>query len=337
MEFGEAIKSLFSLLSSLDQPYLGVSPTSNIEDSTPVEVEDELGECESLTTFSFLDSSSRMMNVKGANIYFASLYADLINEKLMIPIKIEVPFMAIKASDEVRKLIEGDPTLSKIIALNNVNGEPYSPDYKDDNILDELRISLENYAIEKSAYVTIVDGPIIPGPYIQMVGEPYKSAFIKLANQRKKDNLIGIVKRLNYSRKLRRSGLVNDSKLSNATDDVIVEYLGRGKDFYTTPILKEEVDIGGKKYIRYMVYVKVREGVFRVESLDKDLLCKGVYTARKYSSYRGIPEFIEVADKMAKRLSASAFILAFNIARVTTGVNYEDWENLRIAELDSGE
>ncbi|MQL56594.1 DNA double-strand break repair nuclease NurA [Acidianus ambivalens] len=337
MEFGEAIKSLFSLLTSLDQPYLGVTPALSIEDSTPVEVEDELGECESLTTFSFLDSSSRMISVKGANIYFASLYANLVTEHLMIPLKVEVPFMAIKASEEVRKLIEGDQTLSKIVAVNNVNGEPYSPDYKDDNILDELRISLENYAISKSNFVTIVDGPIIPGPYIQMVGEPYRSAFISLANQRKKDKLIGIVKRLNYSRKLRRSELVKDPRLMNATDDIIVEYLGRGKEFYTTPVLKEEIDIGNSHYTRYMVYVKVREGVFRVESLSKDLLCKGVYTARKYSSYRGIPEFIEVADRISKRLSASAFIFAFNIARVTTGVNYEDWESLRTAELDASE
>lgn len=82
MEFEEAIKSLFRLLTSLDQPYLGVTPASSIEDSTPVEVEDELGECESLTTFSFLDSSSRMINVKGANIYFASLYANLVTEHL---------------------------------------------------------------------------------------------------------------------------------------------------------------------------------------------------------------------------------------------------------------
>lgn len=337
MEFGEAIKSLFSLLSSIDQPYLGVSPTTSFEDSTPVEVEEELGVCDSLEEFSFLDSSSRVINVRGANVYFASLYANLVKDHIMIPLQVDVPFIAIKASDEVRKLIEGDQMLSKIVAINNVNGEPYSPDYKDDNILDELRISLENYAIGKSNYVTIVDGPIIPGPYIQMVGEPYKSAFITLANQRKKDRLIGIVKRLNYSRKLRRSGIIKDPRLINATDDVIIEYLGRGKEFYTTPILKEEIDVGNSHYTRYMVYVKVREGVFRVESLSKDLLCKGVYTARKYSSYRGIPEFIEVADRISKRLSASAFIFAFNIARATTGVNYEDWENLRTAELDAGE
>lgn len=334
MEFREVIKSLFSLLTSLDQPYLGVSPISNIEDWTTVQIVEELGECESLATFSYLDSSSRMMVVKGANVYFASLYANLVTEHLMIPQQVERPFMAIKASEEVRKLIEGDQVLSQLVAINNVNGEPYSEDYKDDNILNELRISLENYAIQKSKYVTVVDGPIIPGPNLQMVGEPYKSAFITLINQRKKDNLIGIVKRLNYSRKLRRSELIKEPKLYNATDDIVVEYLGRGKEFYTTPILEEEVDIGGNKYTRYMVYVKVRDGVFRVESLSKNLLCRGVYTARKYASYRGIPEFIEVADRLSKKLSASAFIFAFTIARITTGVNYEDWEGLRTAELD---
>lgn len=337
MEFGEVIKSLFEKLSLVDEPYLGPSPTKVSEDYTPVEVEEELGDCEGLDTFAFLDSSSRTISVRGANIYIASLYANLIEEHVMIPLQTNVPFIAIKASEKVMELIKGDPTLSRIVAMHNVNGDPYTPEYKDDNILDELRISLENYAINKSNYVTIVDGPAIPGPYLKTLGQPYKSAYETLISQRKMDKLIGIVKRLNQSWKLRRSGLVKDLRLYNATDEVVVEYLGRGKELYITPVLKEEVEVRNSKYTRYMVYVKVREGVFRVESISKDLLCKGVATAVKYSSYRGIPEFIEVADKIAKRLSASAYILAFNVARATTGVNYEDWESFKLAEMDAGE
>ncbi|BDC17531.1 DNA double-strand break repair nuclease NurA [Acidianus sp. HS-5] len=331
MEFAETIKSLFSLLTSFDEPYLGVSPPVNIEDSTPVEVEGELEDCEPLDKFAYLDSSSRMISVRGANIYFASLYANLVEEQIMIPLQTDLPFMAIKASEEVRNII--DNTIHDIVLTKNVNDVPYDENYKDDNILDELRILLENYAIEKSSYVAIVDGPVVPGPYLQMVGEPYRSAFITLARQRKKEKLIGVVKRLNYTRKLRRSGLAIPKNLYNATDDVIVEFLGRGKDVFLTPVLKEE----SEDFTRYMVYVKVRNGVFRVESTERGLLCKGVSTSIKYSSFRGIPEFIEVADRISKKLSASAFIFAFNIAKETTGVNYDDWESLKLANVDTGE
>ncbi|TRM82257.1 nuclease NurA, partial [Sulfolobus sp. D5] len=198
MGIEDALRDLILILSKLskDKKFLGVK-TSNIEESNPVFFEENFTPCDPLSDFGYLDSSSRVISIRGANLYFASLYANDSGSHIMVPLNTSVPFIAIKASEDVTSAIQN----LGFIKVQNPNGEPYSLDYKDDNILDEMRISLENYAINKSrSKVVIVDGPIFPGPYLEMVGEPYKSAFETLALQRNTDKLIGIVKRLNFSR-----------------------------------------------------------------------------------------------------------------------------------------
>lgn len=336
MEIEDAIKNLILILSQLSQnkKFLGVV-TSEVEESNPVFFEEDLTQCDPLPDFAYLDSSSRVISIRGANLYFASLYANDNGRHIMIPVDSSVPFLAIKASQDVINALQG----LSFVVTKNPNGYPYLPDYKDDNILDELRISLENYAINNSrSKVVIVDGPIFPGPYLEMVGEPYKSAFETLALQRSKERLIGIVKRLNFTRKLSRVKDIAQSYpelvKSGATDDVIVMEMGKGKRVYFTPIYSEEVNISGKKFIRYMSYVKFLDSVFRVESMDKDLLCRGVATAIKYASYRGVPTFIEVADKMSRRLSASVYVLSFIYAKSLVGVTYDDWNRFNEANRD---
>jgi hypothetical protein len=51
--------------------------------------------------FGYLDSSSRIINVKGANIYIASLYADDSGRHVLIPLDASFPFLAIKANGTV--------------------------------------------------------------------------------------------------------------------------------------------------------------------------------------------------------------------------------------------
>ncbi|AWR95352.1 DNA double-strand break repair nuclease NurA [Acidianus brierleyi] len=341
MEIEDAILSLMKLLSeiSIDQPYLGTSISVDSSESTPIYYEEEIGKCSPFSDFGYLDSSSRIINVKGANIYIASLYANDSGRHVLIPLDASFPFLAIKANGTVIQKVKS--TMS-VVRTENVNGVAYTPDYKDDNILDELRISLENYAINNSnSDVMIVDGPIFPGPYIQMVGEPYKSAFEKLTLERKTDKIVGIVKRLNFTRKLSREEEISkkypDLVKSGVTDDVLVFEMGKGKDPYVTPIYKEEIEIGGKKFVRFMSYVKVRDSVFRVESKDKELLCRGVETALLNSSIRGIPTFIEVADKISRKLSASTFLLSFVYAKSLIGVNYDDWNRYKEATQDLGD
>jgi hypothetical protein len=322
---------------SRDEPYLGVLPTSNFEDSTPLYYDGELEDCSPLENFAYLDTSSRTISVRGANIHMASLYANEGGKHIMVPTDDTVPFLAMKGSEAVITKVK--EALGNVLATHNVNGVPYNYDYKDDNILDELRISLENMVINKSARPVIVDGPIVPGPYLQMVGEPYKSAFEELASRRNRSNLIGVVKRLNFTRKLSREENIkrNYRSLVGATDDVIVQQMGKGRNKFVTSVFKEEVNLKGATVRRYMVYVKLRDSVFRVESVNRELLCSGVKTSLNSASIRGIPTFIEVADKMSKRLSASVYVLSFIHASSLLGVNYEDWNTYLEASRDLGD
>ncbi len=325
---------------SASEPYLGVTYRGDMGEPTSVFEEGALPQCDPFTKFSYLDSSSRMINVKGANIYFASLYGNDGGRHVMVPTYYSVPFIAMKASETTLTKVKTE--LGRFVLTENVNGERYTEDYKDDNILDELRISLENSFIGSSTNPVIVDGPVIPGPYLPMVGEPYKAAFEKLITQRKKDRLVGVVKRLSFTRKLSREENVRSSmsKLVGATDDVIVYEMakraGNPRVFFT-PIYKESLDISGTNVTRYMVYVKVMDSVFRVESTDKDLLCRGAMTSIRDPSVRGIPNFIEVADRISKRLSASTFIMSFMMAKSLIGVNYEDWNTYNESVRDINE
>ncbi|BBG25795.1 DNA double-strand break repair nuclease NurA [Sulfuracidifex tepidarius] len=341
MGLEDVIEKLMKALAeaSKDEPYLGVMQKVDIVDSTPVYEDGELGECEPLNEFAYLDTSSRVIQVKGANIYMASLYGNDNGIHVMVPSDSLVPFIAVKGSKKALEKVKA--ALGDLLVTENVNGVEYDLEYKDDNILDELRISLENHFIETSKNVVVVDGPVVPGPYLEMVGEPYRSAFEELASRRRREKLVGVVKRLSFTRKLSREEKVGSKfpRLLGSTDDVIVHEMSKSvkSDVFFTPVYKEELNLKGGKVTRYMVYVKVRDSVFRVESTDRELLCRGVFTSARNASIRGIPTFIEVADKMSKRLSASTFVLSFVYAKTMLGVNYEDWNSFVEAKRDLNE
>ncbi|MGC9183563.1 DNA double-strand break repair nuclease NurA [Caldisphaera sp.] len=324
---------------SYKESYLGSDLPSGIVDETSyINYEGEIDRCEPLDEFGYLDSSSRIINVRGANLYLASLYANDNGKHILIPLDASIPFIAIKGSSEVINKVKD----LGFIVTENVNHVQYSVNYKDDNILDELRISLENYAINNAkSKVLIVDGPIFPGPYTKIIGEPYKSAFETLNIKRKTENLIGIVKRLSFTRKLSREENIAKKykKLVDigATDDIIVFEMSKGFDKFISPIYKEEVEILKNKFYRYMVYIKVRNSVFRVESRNKELLCEGVWTSIKNTSIRGIPTFIEAADKISRRLSASTYLISFINAMSLMEVNYDDWNRYIEAMRDLSE
>ncbi len=331
---GRLMKALAE--ASKEEPYLGISQKVDTSDSTPVYEDGDMGECDPLSDFAYLDTSSRVIQVKGANIFMASLYGNDNGTHVMVPSDSLVPFIAVKGSEKALEKVKAE--LGNLLVTRNVNGVEYDSEYKDDNILDELRISLENYFIESSRNAVLVDGPIVPGPYLEMVGEPYRSAFEELASRRHKEKLVGIVKRLSFTRKLSREENVKRKfpKLLGSTDDIIVHQMSRSvkSDVFFSPVYKEELNLKGSSVTRYMVYVKVRDSVFRVESTDRNLLCRGAMASARNASIRGIPTFIEVADKISKRLSASAFVLSFIYARTMLGVNYEDWNSFVEATRD---
>ncbi|BBD73325.1 hypothetical protein HS1genome_1714 [Sulfodiicoccus acidiphilus] len=303
-----------------EKPYLGPGEPGLREVAGPVTLLGELGKCGPLDEFAYLDSSSRTLSVRGARILVASLYANDGGNHFTIP-PARFPFVGLKASREVASAVSSDPTLSELVRLRSPAGELYDQDYKEDNVLDELRISLENYAVTSSNRITFVDGPVVPGPFPSTMGPKYEAAFQQLLKERlpRLPDLVGIVKRLEFSRKLARA-LGSDS-----SDEVLTLDLGRGKAIYVSPVLKEDVKVGEEEVSRYMTYVRVRDSAFRVESSNPDLLCPGVRTALLHSSFRGIPTFIEVADRLSRRLGSASFVQAFLYAHQLVGVSYESW------------
>ncbi|EZQ10592.1 nuclease NurA [Candidatus Acidianus copahuensis] len=330
MESHHVISSLLDIIAKMDKELGYIGPPENFSqenESSEIEI---LGYCEehsTLTNFSYLDSSSRMITIKGVRVYMGSLFMSDPNFTLAIPQVIPTQFLALKASSSVLENISRDNIISSYVKVTSPAGIPYDQNYKDDNISDELRISLENYAISKSSSITIVDGPVIPGPNLTFLSEEYKSAFEKLINDRVNyfPTLIGVVKRLDMSYKLSKVKEFNQiikkfSKIRPPDTKAIEIISQKGEDPFITPILKENWG----SLVRYMVYVKVRNSVFRVESTNLDILCKGVNTTIDRSGVRGIPDFIEIADRISKRLSASIFILSF-ILGSKIGVSYDDW------------
>lgn len=327
MESYSLISLLIDYLSKI-KPSLYLPPpsiTQSEEIGSSIQVVDRLDKCEPLDSFAYLDSSSRFLSYLGFRMYMSSVYINDKGEHISIPGLTETSqFIAIKSNVEALKMIESNKELSNIVSVKNILGLYYDEDYKDDNILDEMRISLENYGIKNAKSDTIfVDGPAIPGPYLPIVGEPYRQVFEILIKDRSPyfNRIVGVVKRLDISYKLSRIESIKKALGGKRLpDNHVMTLMFPDNEIHITDILSE--DWAG--YKRYMVYVKYRDYVYRVESTNKDLLCKGVATAIARAGVRGIPDFIEIADRMARKLSASTYIIGYLFGKEKLGVTYDE-------------
>ncbi len=258
----------------------------------------------------------------------------------MIPGSLDSPFMAIKAGRRALEVLR--KSIGGLVFLENPSGELYGPDYKDDNIFDELRLRLENRVLGSMASDAIlIDGPIYPVQlaHAETFSERYYRAFEALFRERSDliRRLVGVVKRLEYTYKLYRVDEVRKlfegvvGSVGHVPDPVVVSRLAGGRKLYSIGILREVFGDVGHRYMIYF-YVKSPSGprVFRVESIDKAMLTEVAGYLLKSLSDSGLPRDIEIADRISKRLSASAYIALYTLGSRILGVGYDEISKLSL-------
>ncbi len=216
-------------------------------------------------TVGYIDSSSRTIGFNPSRIIVSGLVASVSGVLRLSPNPTggwTTRFLGVKSIRQVLERIEEESL--DFIAVKSPVGEYYDVDYKDDNIGDELRLELENHALEQlvrkgQVEVIVVDGPVYHTPQILFRGDwknnKYARAFHKLLEYRvrvlKESSIpvIGFVKRVEYSRKLARCSEVREvfrerlgrEPSPNTTDPLIVEYLA---EELVRPQLMQPVVIG---------------------------------------------------------------------------------------------
>ena len=221
-------------------------------------------------SIAYLDSSSRSIGFNIARLVITALAIYINGTIRSIPSPANMPedtppFIAVKSSENLLRKIESH----KYIAVKNVVGTYYDLDYKDDNIADELRMSLENYGLRLLSHeeidVVVIDGPIYQTPQIMLraPNNTYGRTFLKLVTERVNvvegidKPVIGFVKRVEYSRKLARCDEIREiikRRLrrevgTDVADPLIVEYIL--EDIVRPPLMK--LVIIGPLTLRYEV------------------------------------------------------------------------------------
>ncbi|MEM0374158.1 MAG: DNA double-strand break repair nuclease NurA [Sulfolobaceae archaeon] len=286
-----------------------------------------------------LDSSSRYLRDPSINMVLVGLgvYSNF-KGVIVGPYDFDINFMAIGTFEELLKEINPE----KGIRVKNYVNEYFTDDYKIDDIADELRLEAENRGLESvrdSHELIIIDGPLYPTPLelndieLQSIGRKrHQDAYIQLAKDRislLKDNVLGVVKRLETSKKLYKEEKIrnivrprypiNDAEVLNQIKVKVGVKNGligpfklefRSKFFNAPP--------------RYAYYLILTNSIgissyFRIESLSLDRLEVSIPYLTSRVSDKLIPTYIEIADSLSKRVSASLFITAYQVlSRILT-------------------
>lgn len=310
-----------------------------------------------------LDSSSRYLRDHSVNTCLVglSIYS---NKKGFMdgPYTINTPYMGISSYEDILKAINVNDNYIRtknVIGYYYMN-EPRN-EYKIDDIADEIRTEAENIGLKEvidDHDIVIVDGPIYPTPLelteeLEVITEArrkHKIAYAKLVNDRIKalnDKVIGVVKRLENSKKL-----VNEKKITellgienrNIKDNTVLELIdekvcrksnypyiciiGPFKIEYAIQVEEEN----GSKVIekvppKYAYYVIMRRPYFppsflRIESISDKMNLSPVLS--RITENNLLPTYIEIVDKRSKRISASLFIYAYEIASNNLNIIHDD-------------
>ncbi|WP_338602543.1 DNA double-strand break repair nuclease NurA [Sulfolobus tengchongensis] len=298
-----------------------------------------------------IDSSSRYLRDFSVNFCLVglSIYS---NKKGFIdgPYSLDIPYMGISS---YRKLLESLKLSDNNIRHKNILDYYYvnEPEnqYKIDDIADELRTEAENVGLKNVIQdhdVVIIDGPIYPTP-LELTEEfeletearrKHKIAYAKLVKERImtiNGKVIGVVKRLENSKKLWRENEISEKlggKLNGLKDVTILELIdekfcrknyqyiciiGPFKIEYALEV-KDENDNKILDHVppKYAYYVILRRPYFpltflRIESLERNFDFSSILSRITENL---LPTYIEIVDKRSKRVSASLFIYAYEIA-----------------------
>ena len=301
---------------------------------------------------SCVDSSSRSVGFRGLRLFVGAAVLTTPAGLSSVPgPAVDAPFVAAKSYSPVLVELESAAESAGLpVAVRSPAGYLYAEEegYKDDNINDELRLSLEQRALEEAvssgADYVLVDGPVVPTPPVLLSpsGESkYREAFEELIlSARGRARLVsssptpvlGLVKRCNASRKLARcrevaallESLGYGASLS-APDSVVVDAIARA--FYRervsparAPIVMGplEADYGGRLPAKVMWYVwapsPAGPAVFRLEALREhaDRLSGDVELAASLTIAEswpsGLPAKLMAVDRLARRLSRALYL-----------------------------
>jgi hypothetical protein len=257
--------------------------------------------------FSYLDSSTRFFRLQGLDVAVITLHMGG-GRTVQVPIH-GGKFIYLRSRLEVLKGLE---PLS-FVQVKDRLGKYYTQEYKADNIGDEGRVTLENSALQQCRDVTLLDGPLLVAA---VFGGHYGQVMDALNQERltviKGREVVGVVKRLEYSHWLYRA--LRDKFTGKVNDVTVLDLLHTqyGGEVFGPFLLRHRVD-------RYAYYFRVETvkgpSYFRVESLDRELLERVAPELRRRLTANGIPYEIELADRISKRLSASAYLILFQHLR----------------------
>ncbi|MUM64829.1 hypothetical protein D1867_06135 [Acidianus infernus] len=319
-----------------------------------------------------LDSSTRYLRDISVNLVILgmSIYS---NRKGFIdfPITKEIPYIGVNT---YRKILDKISTGMNFIKMKNEINYPFDENYKLDDVADEMRTEAENIGLSEVIIdhdLVILDGPIYPTP-LELTEELdlsstsrlcHQLAYASLVNKRislLRDNVIGVVKRLENSGKLWKDEKIMDEfkkrgkNIKGLKDPTILELIDyefcrkSGRHSYACIIGPFKIDYnlhvegpkdchkadGNTTYLsnvpaKYAYYVILRKPYvpttyFRIEGLNKDFLERGMRTALSRLSNRLIPTFIELVDNRAKRISAGLFITAYEVASSYLSIIHDD-------------
>lgn len=317
-----------------------------------------------------IDSSSRYLRDFSINHVFVGL-AIYSSKKGFIdgPYTIKSPYLALSSYKEILEQVEKvipdeGVRIKNAINYHFVNEE--GNEYKIDDIADELRTEAENKALSQvlDHELVILDGPIYPTP-LELTGQVelstearfcHKIAYAKLVKDRislLRDNVVGVVKRLENSKKLSREEKIvkefekKGKRIENLRDPDVLElidkYFCRKEGSYVCVVGPFKIDYNlrvegsgnchDKQVIlsnpptKYAYYVILRKpyyppSYFRVEGIR--ISEKVLNTVFSRVSERLIPTYIELVDRRSKKISASLFIYAYEVASTRLSIIHDD-------------
>jgi len=305
--------------------------------------------CSSLLRTVVVDGSSRRLGSPGFRVFLAgvAVYGGVGGSPLMLYPTLSgleggVGFMGVKAPIDVLKSIEGDGSLSRFVRVRFTGGGYFDEDANEDDISDDVRMSLEAWAIGELArrlnrgYAVILDGPIYLG-----VREKANLAFSRITAVNGLEGVgvpvVGVVKRVENSRKLCSGGVIEELNVDvdprHCNDPTVVQAVGRrfsggvGDVVLIGPFRHVHGKAGGLTSFMFpeRVFWYVHSGfgsrVFRVEALAStynsfggEVDCLVKWLALSIDG-NGLPYVIDIADRFAKGITRSLYLLFYGMAK----------------------
>ncbi|MCG2892278.1 MAG: DNA double-strand break repair nuclease NurA [Vulcanisaeta sp.] len=271
-----------------------------------------------------------------------------------------VKFIGVKAPEKVLGEIERHDQLRYYVKVRFEDGNTYFHERaNEEDISDDVRMSLESWAIEKLAgelgngYAVVLDGPLYLGVKVKEKLAARRVNAIRGLEERGVP-VVGVVKRVENSRKLCDKNVVNAlSKSVNANlgvdlnhcnDPLMIQVVGKkmakgvGDVLLIGPFKQRHnkssniMNYTFPERVFWYVYSGLGPKVFRIETLSSMYsndefrnIIDGLVTWLASNIDRsGIPYIVNIADHFAKQLTRSMYLLFYNIAKARdVAFNYD--------------